>query len=165
MKKAWGKLSILAQYYSLSMASFFLCWAILTILNTEFINSLFFTMSFVWHFTLMTPGLKDKMLTKNQKFSFINVVVRINYYLQIFIRIKKTTFSPAIVRAISPMIFTLFLMIVGGSGNALFTLLGSVCFELSHYLLTNKYLSKITLRPPVDQEIPPELPNAENFHE
>ncbi len=165
MKKAWGKLSILAQYYSLSMFSFFLCWSILSLLNTEFINSLFFTMSFVWHFTLMTPGLKDKMLTKNQKFSFINVVVRINYYFQVFIKINKTPFGPAIVRAISPMLFTLFLMIVGGSGNAVFTLLGSVCFELTHYLLTNKCLSKITSTLPVDLEIPPEIPNAENFHE
>ena len=122
-------------------------------------------MSYVWHFALLTPGLKDKMLTKKQRFSFINVVVRINYYLQLFIKIKKVPFGPSIVRALSPLIFTLVLMIVGGSGNIIFTLLGSICFEITHYFLSKYSRPKSTLKPQDDSETPPAIPSAESFHE
>ena len=161
MKKIWGRLSILARYYIVSMLSFFICWSIFTLLNIEFLNSLFFMMSYVWHFTLLTPGLKEKMLTKKQRFSFINVVVRTNYYLQLFIKIKKVPFGPSIVRALSPLFFTFILMVVGGNGNILFTLLGSVCFEGTHYLLSRKSTSE----QPDDSETPPAIPNEESFHE
>ena len=59
------------------------------------------------------------------------------------------------------MAFTLILMVVGGSGNVLFTLLGSVCFEATHYFLNKK----TTLKPQDDSEIPPAIPSAENFPE
>ena len=123
---------------------------------------LFFLMSYVWHFALLTPGLKEKMLTKKQRFSFINVVVRINYYLQLFIKIKKVPFGPSIVRALSPALFTLILMVVGGSGNIIFTLLGSVCFEVTHLFITR--YSKSTLVRQDDAETPPAIPNEENTH-
>lgn len=161
MKNIWARLSVLAKYYLISMISFIVCWSIFSILDVEFINALFFMMSYVWHFTLLTPGLKDKILTKKQRFSFINVVVRTNYYLQLFIKIKKIPFGPSIVRAISPMFFTFVLMVVGGSGNIFFTFLGSVCFEGTHYFLTKKSTSIL----PDDPEIPPVIPSAENFHE
>ena len=143
------------------MFSFFVCWSIFTLLNIEFINMLFFVTTYVWHFALLTPGLKEKMITEKQRLSFISVVVRINHYLQLFIKIKKVPFGPSIVRAISPMFFTLLLMIVGGSGNLLFTLLGSVCFEGTHYLISKK----TTSIPPSVPEIPPAIPSAESFHE
>ena len=165
MKKLWVNLSLLARYYLVSMISFFICWSIFSILNIEFLNSLFFMMSYVWHFTLLTPGLKEKMLTQKQRFSFINVVVRTNYYLQLFIKIKRFSFGPSIVRAISPMVFTLILMVAGGSGNILFTLLGSICFEATHYFLSKDSQSKTTLIPLGDSEIPPRIPSAESFHE
>jgi hypothetical protein len=161
MRKIWDRLSILARYYIVSMISFFICWSFFAFFNVEFINTLFFMMSYVWHFTLLTPGLKEKMLTKRQRFSFINVVVRTNYYLQLFIKIKKVPFGPSIVRALSPLIFTLILMILGGSGNILFTLLGSVCFEGTHYFLSKKTTSVLQ----DDSEIPPAIPTAENSHE
>lgn len=161
MKNVWGKLSPLAQYYSITMFSFFIWWTVLYFLKIEFINILFFITSFVWHFTLLTPGLKEKMLTQKQRFSFINVVVRINYYLQLFIKIKKTEFGPSIVRALSPLIFTSLLVIAGGSGNVIFTIMGSIAFEAAHYLMTKK----TTSTPPDDSEIPPTIPSAENSHE
>ncbi|MFA6236954.1 MAG: hypothetical protein WC635_06465 [Bacteriovorax sp.] len=161
MKAIWMKLSELSQYYILSMFSFFIWWSALYLFDVEFINILFFMTAFVWHFALLTPGLKEKMLTKKQRFSFINVVVRINYYLQLFIKIKKVSFGPSIVRAISPVLFTLLLVIAGGSGNILFTILGSASFEVAHYLLSKK----ITSVPPDDSGIPPAIPSAESFHE
>jgi hypothetical protein len=169
VKNIWGSLSILARYYLISMLSFFICWSIFSVFNLEWINALFFMTSYVWHFTLLTPGLKEKMLTKKQRFSFINVVVRTNYYLQLFIKIKKVPFGPSIVRAISPLLFTAILLVLGGSGNILFTILGSVCFEATHYFLSKKSFPKSFPKPtserPDDSEIPPAIPSAESFHE
>ena len=165
MKSLWNRLSVLSQYYLVSMITFFIFWSVFSVLNIEFLNTLFFMMSYIWHFTLLTPGLKEKMLTRKQRFSFINVVVRINYYLQLFIKIKKIPFGPSIVRAISPLIFTLILMVVGGSGNILFAILGSVSFETTHYLLAKKNKLETTLIPPNDSEIPPAIPNVKNSHE
>lgn len=161
MKKYWDKLSALSRYYIISMISFFICWSLLLALKIEFINILFFMTSFIWHFALLTPGLKEKMLTKKQRFSFINVVVRTNYYLQLFIKIERFKFGSSIVRAFSPLFFTLMLVIVGGSGNILFTILGSIAFEMSHYLLGKKVTSAL----PDDSETPPAIPNVESFHE
>lgn len=161
MKKIWNRLSILSRYYLISMLSFFIFWSIFTLLNVEFINTLFFVTSYVWHFTLLTPGLKEKMITQKQRLSFISIVVRINYYLQLFIKIDKVPFGPAIIRAISPVLFTIALMVVGGSGNILFTLLGSICFEGTHYFLSRQPTST----PPADSETPVTIPSEESFHE
>lgn len=161
MRNIWNKLSILSRYYIISMLSFFIWWAVLYGLKIEFINILFFMTSFVWHFTLLTPGLKEKMLVKKQRFSFINVVVRVNYYLQLFIKIKKLEFGPSIIRALSPLFFTLVLVIAGGSGNVLFTMMGSIAFETAHYLM-NKRITSVR---PDDSEIPPAIPSAESSRE
>lgn len=142
------------------MFSFFICWSVLYFLRLEFLNILFFMTSFVWHFTLLTPGLKEKMLIQKQRFSFINVVVRINYYLQLFIKIKKP-FGPSLIRAFSPLLFSLLLVVAGGSGNVLFTILGSVAFETAHHMITKK----TTSAPPDDFETPPAIPSVRNSHE
>lgn len=161
MKKIWERLSVLARYYITSMISFFIFWGILALLGIDYLNTLFFVLAFIWHFTLLTPGLKEKMLVSKQRFSFLNVVVRINYYLQLFIKIEKVPNGAAIVRALSPLAFTFLLMVLGGNGNILFTVLGSVCFEFSYYLVNRKP----TLAPPTNPETPPAIPNAESFHE
>lgn len=164
MKKIWNSLSILSRYYITSMISFFIFWGVLSVFGINYLNTLFFILAFIWHFTLLTPGLKEKMLVSKQKFSFLNVVVRVNYYMQLFIRIEKVPFGPSIIRAISPLIFTFLLMVVGGNGNMLFTILGSVCFEFSYYLW-NKKPTSTTSAQPDDQEIPPAIPTAENSRE
>lgn len=161
MKQLWGKLSVLSRYYIISMANFIICWSLLFILRIENINILFFMTSYVWHFTLLTPGLKEQIFTKKQRFSFINVVVRVNYYLQLFIKIERFPFGPSLVRAISPCLFSVLLVVAGGSGNVLFTFFGSLAFEAVHYFSTRK----TTVVPPSDVETPPAIPSAESFRE
>lgn len=165
MKNLWGNLSELARYYFISMSSFLIFWFAFSLLHIEFLNTLFFVMAYVWHFTLLTPGLKEKMLTQKQRFSFINVVVRTNYYLQLFIRSNKIPFRSSVIRAISPFLFTFLLMVAGGNGNILFTLFGSFCFEITHYYLSKKKWNKTISDKPVDLETPPKIPNVESFHE
>lgn len=155
MRNLLNKLSPLAQFYMKSIFSFFLFFGLLNLIGIDYNNQLFFMVSFIWHFALLTPGLKEKMLTtKKQRFSFLNVIIRINYYLQLFIKTEKIPFGPSLVRMISPMLFIFFLKVVGGNGNILFALLGCFAFEASYYLLNKRP----TLAPPDDPEIPPEIP-------
>ncbi len=161
MKNIWDQFSDLSRYYLIGFCNFLICWPVLYLFKIEFINCLFFTTSFVWHFALLTPGIREKVMNKKQRLSFINVIVRSNYYLQLFIRIKNFKYSSSFVRAISPLVFTLLLVVAGGSGNLLFTLLGSVAFELVYLLLSKK----ITSTPLDDAEIPGAIPSVENSHE
>lgn len=165
MKRIWGNLSVLTHYYIKTMFTFLIFWGLLNLLKVDFLNNLFFVMAYVWHFTLLTPGLKEKVMTSKQRYSFLSVVVRINYYLQLFIKITKYPFGPSIVRAISPLAFTSLLLIAGGNGNILFAILGSVCFEVSYYFLNKKMVTPAILMPPNDQETPPAIPSAENVRE
>lgn len=165
MKKIWESLSKLTHYYIKTMLSFFIFWGLLNLLNVDFLNNLFFVMAYVWHFALVTPGLKEKVMTSKQRYSFLSVVVRVNYYLQLFIKITKYPFGPSIVRAISPLAFTLLLLVAGGNGNIVFAILGSVCFELSYYFLNKKNKSSAILMLKDDQETPPAIPNVKNVHE
>ena len=161
MKNIWNKFSDLSRYYLIGFFNFLICWPVLYLLKIEFINCLFFTTSFVWHFTLLTPGIREKVMSKKQRFSFINVIVRSNHYLQLFIKIKNFKYSPSLVRAFSPLFFTSILIIAGGGGNILFAILGSVAFEVVYLLL----IKKITSRPLGDSGIPEVIPNVGNFHE
>jgi len=92
MKVFWYKLSPLAQYYVKYISSFFVFFGFLNLLNVFYNNQLFFMVGYIWHFTLMTPGMKEKMLIKKQRFSFLNIIVRVNYYLQLFIKTSKVPF-------------------------------------------------------------------------
>jgi hypothetical protein len=140
------------------MFGFLFCWGILTLVSAEFLNSLFFILAYVWHFTLLTPGLKEKMLVGGkQRFSFLSVIIRINYYLQLFIKVDKIPFGRSAVRAISPILFTFLLLVAGGNGNIFFALMGSFCFEFFYFFFSDK----IILSAPSVQETPPEIPISE----
>lgn len=162
MKIFWNNLSPLAQYYVKYISSFFVFFGLLNLLNVLYNNQLFFMVGYIWHFTLMTPGIKEKMLIKKQRFSFLNIIVRINYYLQLFIKTNKVPFGlgPALVRSIAPLLFIFFLLVVGGNGNFLFAVFGCVGFE-AVYFFDKKTISV----PPSDPETPPEIPTAEISHE
>ncbi|AUN99817.1 hypothetical protein DOM21_01685 [Bacteriovorax stolpii] len=146
--KLWEKLSAKARYYIISFTNLAICWGILYLLNLDFLNIIFFLTAFTWHFALLTPGLKEQILTSNNRFSFLAVVVRSNHYLQMFINLKRVPYASSFIRAISPVIFTLLLFMVGGKGNLLFTLLGSLCFEVV-YLFSKKKRDEL---PPIPSE-------------
>lgn len=101
------------------------------------------------------------MTRGKQRFSFLSVIVRINYYLQLFIKFDKVPFSRSFVRAISPSAFTLLLLMAGGNGNLLFTLLGSFFFELIYFL----FVVRTTSVERDDPETPPAIPTLESGHE
>lgn len=154
------KLSELSRYYLIYFSTIILFWCLFILIDLDSINITFFTLAFLWHFSMMAPGIREKVLIKNNRFSFLTVAVKVNYYLQMFLPIQKFTYGPSLVRALSPLLFTFILFVAGGTGNLLFTLWGSFVFELI-YLISNK---KIKVRKD-DPEIPPVIPSEEKAHE
>lgn len=165
--KAWNKLSILSKYYIISFLNLGLCFGVVYLIGSHFVDQIFFLTAFVWHFSLQTPGLREKVMTNHHKLSFLAVVVRLNHYLQIFINIKRLPYASSFIRAISPALFTFLLFILGGQGNIVFTLLGSLCFEVV-YVLVKKKTNVFGVSPLEhinDQDILPTIPSVEKNHE
>ena len=129
-------------------------------MDVEFTNIIFFVLAFIWHLALLVPGLREKILTQKIHFSFLAIAIRLNYYLQMFLPTHKFPFGPGVVRAISPFCFTSILLIVGGSGNLLFTLLGSIIFELVYFYFNKNFKVHLDV-----QEIPKVTPIVENVPE
>ena len=121
--KVWNKLSFLSKYYILSFVNLGICFGIIYLADVHFVDKIFFLTAFVWHFSLQTPGLKEKVMTNHHKLSFLAVVVRLNYYLQLFINLKRLPYASSFIRAISPALFTFLLFILCGQGNIFFLLL------------------------------------------
>lgn len=165
--KVWDKLSILSKYYIISFVNLGICFGVIYLIGSHFVDQIFFLTAFVWHFSLQTPGLREKVMTNHHKLSFLAVVVRLNHYLQLFINIKRLPYASSLIRAISPVLFTFLLFILGGHGNIIFTLLGSLCFEVVYVFLKNKtdVFGVSLLKHINDQDIPPVIPNVEKTHE
>ena len=160
--KVFHSLSILSKYYIISFTNLAVCFGIISLINVNFVDQIFFLTAFVWHFSLQTPGLREKVMTNHHKLSFLAVVVRLNHYLQIFINIKKLPYASSFIRAISPALFTFLLFILGGHGNIILTLLGSLCFEVV-YVIVKKKTDFFGVNPLVhtgDQDTPPAIPNV-----
>lgn len=165
--KIWNKLSVLSKYYIISFVNLAICYGIISLVGINFVDQMFFLTAFVWHFSLQTPGLREKVMTNHHKLSFLAVVVRLNHYLQIFINIKRLPYAPSFIRAISPVLFTFLLFILGGHGNILFTLIGSFCFEVVYVIVKKKtdFFGVNPLAHTSDLDTPPVIPNVEKTHE
>ena len=64
MKKLWNKLSLLSRYYIVTGLTFVVVWSVFSLLEIEFVDNLFFTTTYIWHFSLATPGLREKVMAK-----------------------------------------------------------------------------------------------------
>ncbi len=158
------------KFYAVSFSTAAIFWGILALCQVEFINIIFFLTAYIWHMALLTPGLKDTVMTKHHKLSFLAIIVRGNHYLQMFINLKRVPFSSSFIRAISPALFTFLLFLVGGNGSILFTLLGSFFYEVIYLIVKNKtkLYESPTFNPLAhinDLDTPPASPNVEKSHE
>ena len=123
--------------------------------------------AYIWHFSLVTPGLKEKVMTSHHRLSFLAIVVRVNHYLQIFINLKKLPYASSFIRALSPGLFTFMLFILGGTGNILFTILGSFLFEALYIFMKKKtaIFQSSLLEHRENPGTAPMIPSAEKSHE
>ena len=165
MKNLWQKTSDLSRYYFFSFMGFVVVWILLLLLNPDFVNQVFFITAYVWHFALLAPGMREKVVSSGHKYSFLSIIVRLNHYLQLLINLKRIPFSSSFIRAISPLIFTLALLVFGGGGNLFYSLLGSFCFEFFYYFMKKCMRGPSPLAHINDPEILPEIPNEEKSPE
>lgn len=149
------------KYYLITIPIGVLSCLIFYLIGIEFVNIVFFMMAYIWHFSLLAPKVKEYALFGKNKYSLLSLVFKSNYYLQMFIRFEKFKYTSSVVRFLSPLIFTLFLFIVGGSGNLFFTILGSLVFEVIYLTIIRKGTTGVLS----DPEIPPAIPTEENSHE
>lgn len=154
------KLNFKVKYYLVSIMTLIIAWAIWSFFDFEFINLIFFTMAFIWHFTLLAPEMLDFTFKRKDRFSLITIVYKLNFYLQAIASIKQIPFKKALIRSISPILFSVLLVFFGGSGNLFFSVLGSFIFEFVYSLLL-----KFSREKGGDFEIPPTIPSEETFHE
>ena len=155
----WRKLSDVNKYYLITFSSLGLMWAIFYLMNFEFMYIVFFIMSYVWHLALTVPGLKDRVLVSYHRLSFLSVIIRLNHYLQMFIKLKNIPYQTSIIRMLSPLIFTLVISVIVGQGSLLFTVLGSIFFEVIYIFVTKNTFN--LLSGPSVQDTPPKIPNEE----
>lgn len=165
--KIWNKLSILARYYIISFVTLAICFGVISLIGSNFADQVFFLTAFVWHFSLQTPGLKEKVMTNHHKLSFLAIVVRANHYMQLFIKADRLPYASSFIRAISPALFTFLLFILGGQGNIFYTLLGSFCFEVIYVWVKKKtdWFGVSPLLRKDDLDTPPAIPSEEKTHE
>lgn len=138
-------------------------WTIFHLLNFEFIYIIFFIMSYIWHLALTLPGLKERVLVSYHRLSFLSVIIRLNHYLQMFIKLKNIPYQSSLIRMISPLIFTLIISILIGQGSVFFTLLGSIAFEVIYVFVTKNSLTPLSGLNV--QDTPPKIQSEEISHE
>jgi hypothetical protein len=157
------KLGVRSKYYLSTFLTLFLCMGLFNFFNFAYVDIIFFITAYVWHLALLTPGLKEMVLRSHHRLSFLAMIMRFNHYLQIFINVKNIPFLSSLIRSISPLIFTLFVYVISGESYVLFTVLGSVVFEMIYFLF-KKYVGQETselLKHRDDLEIPLEKSNEE----
>ncbi len=120
-------------------------------------------MSYIWHLALTIPGMKERVLISYHRLSFLSVIIRLNHYLQMFIKLKNIPYQSSLIRMISPLVFTLLISFIVGQGSILFTLLGSIVFEVIYILVTKNTFTPLSGSSV--QDTPPKIPNEEISHE
>lgn len=140
------KLSERSKYYFFTFSMLMVWWGVFTIIELPFNELFFFATAYLWHLALVTPGLRDTVMRTHGKLSFLGMMVRLNYYLQLFINFKKLPFASSFIRAISPLLFAMLLYILGGSASVVYTVFGSLVFEVTYFFYKKIYkIEKISL--------------------
>jgi hypothetical protein len=123
-------LSNVARYYLFSLLLLMLISFVFYVTDVGYNYFIFFILSYVWHFALAMPDLKRKVLTTYHKLSFLSVIIRFDHYLHVFIPNKGNRILRSFITSISPLCFALMLSIFSNSVSFVFTILGSIVFEV-----------------------------------
>lgn len=135
-------------YYFVSLFMAIVYWLLLTLIDLDFVNIVFFLLAYIWNFSLLVPGALEYAFKSKSKLSLYVIAIKFNYYLSLFTKKYEFKFHNSIVRSISPALFTLLLLLIGGSGNVLFALLGSLIFEVTNLFIierVTKYKSNLKI--------------------
>ena len=97
-------------------------------LNYSTLN--FIILGFCWNFTLRAPSIREKMLLRKYKFSFLKMVFRFDNFLS---SLSEKYWTQTLIRSLPPLLISLLAFVISSDGWFFLTLLGSAYFELIYF--------------------------------
>jgi hypothetical protein len=127
-----------SRIYLKILPSLIISIIILDLLNFTFYNKIYFMLAFVWHFYMCFPGLEKRLEQRQYRFSLVKFAFVLNKKIHnLFKKPMDHKFS-YLIRFLSPLVFTLTVLLLTKSGNPLFCLAGSTVYEVT-FCLVNKF--------------------------
>ena len=116
------------EHYALGVFPLIFLTSILYLLGTSWFSILFFFVSYAWAFALLTPNFNQKVLSRKYRYSFLRLVLNVNVFFQ---DLLSGIIPSSFIRVFSPFSFCLIMfMIASYSGNLIFSVLGSLVFDV-----------------------------------
>jgi len=113
---------------------------ILTFVDISIVSKLFFWLSYVWNFSLRTPGIQEKVSHRRYRYSFLRLVYFVHQFFSASLQNKIPQF---LIVSVSPLAFISLLFLFTKAGNPLLGLLGSIIYEVIFNLERDYHLKKL----------------------
>ncbi|WP_127718413.1 hypothetical protein [Halobacteriovorax sp. HLS] len=107
-------------------------------LNYSSLN--FIILGFCWNFTIKAPTLRERILLKKYKFSFLKFIFRLDDFLGSF---SESYWKNVFLRSLPPILISFFSYFLSSKGWFILTLAGSAYFELIYYLRLRQLEKKL----------------------
>lgn len=99
--------------------------------NLNYSSLNFIILGFCWNFTIKAPSLRERILLRKYRFSFLKFIFRLDDFLASF---SDNYWKSTLLRSLPPLLISLFSFILSSRGWFFLTLLGSAYFEFVYYL-------------------------------
>jgi hypothetical protein len=123
-------LSRLNRYYVYGMPFSLIVIIFLFFLKVEVVAIGLCTIGFFWGYSLYTPGLKEKILKKRNRFSFITLSFHFYQLIKGLLPCERWPFLLAFARVSMPLILSFIFYFISREANPLYTVLGWSFLEL-----------------------------------
>lgn len=104
-------------------------------LGGGFLNQLFFMVACFWPFTMLYPGLNEKVMSRKYRFSTMRLFFWYNSLFAGFVKKESPYGLKILFRGLPPVTLLLLAHLTSGAGNLLFVFGGFFLFELCHYFV------------------------------
>lgn len=112
-----------------------LCSIICLFLIGEYFEGIaFYGVGYCWSLTLVTPELEERVNRRKYKYSFFNLVFKLNSGIEFIFEKMDNKFKEPLVRLCSPLIFMLLILAFGAGLKGIIVLIGCLVFEVVEYL-------------------------------
>ncbi|MCO4792531.1 MAG: hypothetical protein KC493_02370 [Bacteriovoracaceae bacterium] len=100
-----------------------------------FLNQLFFMLAFFWPFTMLYPGLHEKVQRIKYRFSTLRLFFLYNSIFMRFAKVDSSKGKIIFLRGCAPISLLLISYLTAQSGNIIFIFAGFCLFEICHYFV------------------------------
>lgn len=119
------------SYYGVGLGFILPVGIILSLIDTSGLNLLFVISSYLWSFTVLTPGVPEKIRSRRYRLSSLKIIYKYQQLMNVrFARHSQSRFLIPLSRTLAPTLCFGGMSYITGGGNPLFALLGALYFEL-----------------------------------